>query len=163
MWHQHLQKKTDCSQRATLPQGKMRAWPQSTLPLQGHGRPCLQGCYKTALCTWSSFFLRAGVDCVFCAYSTNTCCLFEFWENFVMCRSLDWKGLYLDIMITNNKISPGCCGSVHWVPACEPKGCWFDSQSGHIPGVWARSPVGGAWEATTHWWFSPFLPPFPSL
>ena len=26
---------------------------------------------------------------------------------------------------------------------CELKGCWFDSQSGHMPGLWARSPVGG--------------------
>ena len=50
--------------------------------------------------------------------------------------------------------SPGWCGSVDWVPACEPKGHWFDSQSGHMPGLWARSPVGGAREATTHWCFS---------
>ena len=26
--------------------------------------------------------------------------------------------------------------------ACESKGRWFDSQSGHMPGLWARSPVG---------------------
>ena len=32
-----------------------------------------------------------------------------------------------------------------------------------MPGVQARSSVGGAWEVTTHWCFSPFLPPFPSL
>ena len=25
--------------------------------------------------------------------------------------------------------------------ACKPKGCQFDSQSGHMPGLWARSPV----------------------
>ena len=30
---------------------------------------------------------------------------------------------------------------------------------GHMPGLWARSPVGATWEATTHWSFSPFLPP----
>ena len=30
------------------------------------------------------------------------------------------------------------------VPAYEPKGCQFDSQSGHmLPGLRARSPVGG--------------------
>ena len=34
---------------------------------------------------------------------------------------------------------------------------------GHMPGLQARSPVGGAREATTHWYFSLFLPPFPSL
>ena len=33
---------------------------------------------------------------------------------------------------------------------CEPKGHWYNSQSGHMPGLWARSPVGGAQEATTH-------------
>ena len=69
---------------------------------------------------------------------------------------------------TNNEIkkkncllSPGWCGSVDWVPACEPKGYRFDSQSGHMPGLWARSPVGGAREATTHWCLS--LSPSPSL
>ena len=28
--------------------------------------------------------------------------------------------------------------------ACEPKGHRFNSQSGHVPGLWARSSVGGA-------------------
>ena len=55
--------------------------------------------------------------------------------------------------------SPGWCGSVDWVPACELKGHWFNSQSWPMPGLWARSPVGGAWEATTHWCFSPLCPP----
>ena len=48
----------------------------------------------------------------------------------------------------------GWCGSVDWVPACEPKGHGFDSQSGHMPGLGARSPDGGVWKATTHWCFS---------
>ena len=30
------------------------------------------------------------------------------------------------------------------------KGLPVDSQSGHIPGLWVRSPVGGMPEATTH-------------
>ena len=34
--------------------------------------------------------------------------------------------------------------------ACKPKVPRFDSQSGHIPGLWARCPVGGIREATTH-------------
>ena len=34
--------------------------------------------------------------------------------------------------------------------ACEPKGHRFDSQSGHMPGLQARFPVGNAREATTH-------------
>ena len=45
--------------------------------------------------------------------------------------------------------SPGWCGSVDWAPACKPKGYWFDSQSGHMPGLQARSPVGGMREATS--------------
>ena len=57
--------------------------------------------------------------------------------------------------------SPGWCGSVDCARASKPKGCRFDSQSGHTPGLWARSPAGGAWEATTHWSFSP--PPSLSL
>ena len=48
------------------------------------------------------------------------------------------------------KISPGCCGSVDWVPACEPKGYQFDSQSGHMPEFQAKFPVGGARKATMH-------------
>ena len=55
--------------------------------------------------------------------------------------------------------SPGWYGSVDWVPVCEPNGCQFNSQSGHMPGLWARSPVGDAQEATTHWCFSPSLSP----
>ena len=35
----------------------------------------------------------------------------------------------------------GWCVSVDWVLACEPKGCWFNSQSEHMPGLWARSPA----------------------
>ena len=38
---------------------------------------------------------------------------------------------------------PGWCGSVDWVLACEPKGCWFNSWSGHMPALQARSTSGG--------------------
>ena len=41
-----------------------------------------------------------------------------------------------------SKLLPGWCGSVDWVPAYESKGCQFDSQSGHVPGFGARSPIG---------------------
>ena len=59
---------------------------------------------------------------------------------------------------------PGWCGSVDWAWACEPKGCWFDSQSGHTPGLWARSPVGTR-ERQPHIDVSLplFLPPLHSL
>ena len=62
--------------------------------------------------------------------------------------------LLIDIYYQDRTQCPGWCVSVHWVPACEPKGWWFDSHSGHVPGLWSRSPVGGMWETTTHWCFS---------
>ena len=58
---------------------------------------------------------------------------------------------------------PGWCGSVDQALACELKGRWFNPWSGHMPGLQARSPVGGAQEVTTHCCFCPFLSPFPSL
>ena len=67
------------------------------------------------------------------------------------------------------KNSPGWCGSVNWAPAYEWKSPRFDSQSGqHMPGLRARPPVRGVWEATnrfSHTWMFPSfsLPPFPSL
>ena len=87
-----------------------------------------------------------------------------------------WAGTLLQVTFTGSSkqclpcacfkrltdFSPGWCGSVDWVQACEPKGHWFNSQSGHMPGFWPRSLVGGTWEATTHWCFysslSPSLP-----
>ena len=46
-------------------------------------------------------------------------------------------------------------GSVDWMWACESEGCWFDSQSGHMPVLLANSPVRGMWKVTTHWCFFP--------
>ena len=40
-------------------------------------------------------------------------------------------------------MSPDWCGSVGWALSCKLKGRHFNSQSGHLPGLWARSPVGG--------------------
>ena len=72
---------------------------------------------------------------------------------------LHWKKY-----VTIKTYSPGWCGSVDWVPACESKGCMFDSQSGHMPELQARSPVGDVQGATTHWYFFPsFSPPLFSL
>ena len=68
------------------------------------------------------------------------------------------------IVIFYLQLSPGWCDTVDWALACEPKGRQFDSQSGHMPGLRARSPVRGVQEATTRWCFFPvILPPFPSL
>ena len=43
--------------------------------------------------------------------------------------------------------SPDWCGSVGWVLSPKPKGHWIESHSGHMPGLWARSLVGGVQEA----------------
>ena len=45
--------------------------------------------------------------------------------------------------------SPGWCGSVDLVLAWEPKGRWFDSQSGHMPGL-QEGPQQGACERQPH-------------
>ena len=56
-------------------------------------------------------------------------------------------------------LCPGWCGSVYWVWACEPKHRQFYSQSGHMPGLQARSPVGGVCERKPHTDVSPCLSP----
>ena len=56
-------------------------------------------------------------------------------------------------------------GVAQWIecrPANQRITCSIPSL-GHMPGLWARSLVGGARETTTHWCFSPFLPSFPFL
>ena len=57
------------------------------------------------------------------------------------------------------KEHPGWHGSVDWVPGCEPKDHWFDSQSRHMPGLGARSLYLSHIDVS----LSLFLPPFPSL
>ena len=58
-----------------------------------------------------------------------------------------------------NKTS-ALAGVAQWLSAgLWTKGSLVDSQSGHTPGLRARSPVGNVQEATTHWCFSPFLSP----
>ena len=54
------------------------------------------------------------------------------------------------VAIKKEIIAPGWNGSVNWELACEWKDRQFDSQSGHVPGLRVRSPVGGVREATTH-------------
>ena len=58
------------------------------------------------------------------------------------------------------KSSPGWCGSVDWVPACESK-VWFPVRA-HAWVVGLGPPPGGVWEVTDRC-FSPFLPPFSPL
>ena len=62
----------------------------------------------------------------------------------------DFHHVRKEIYMKDQRSVPGWCGSVDSVPACEPKGHKFDSQTGHMPGLKARSPVGDVQEATTH-------------
>ena len=62
------------------------------------------------------------------------------------------------IPISKKNLFPGWCSSVDQAQAWEPKHCWFDYQSGHMPALRASFPVGDTREATTHWCFSPSLP-----
>ena len=90
----------------------------------------------------------------------NKCSFSWVMSNINFCFPATWRSFHHK----KRKCGPGWCGSVDWAPACESKGCQFDSQSGHILGLPAKScpPTGGAWEATTHWCFSPSFS-FPSL
>ena len=80
------------------------------------------------------------------------------WKVHCICRESSRCTLSM-FWLSKNKSSPGWCGSVDWGLAYEPKDRWFDSQSGHVPGLQARSPVGGVWETTTPWCFSCSLSP----
>ena len=54
-------------------------------------------------------------------------------------------------------------GMVQWIEH-QPKCHWFDSQSGYMPGLWARSPVGALKRQPHIDVFLPLrLPPFPYL
>ena len=53
---------------------------------------------------------------------------------------------------------PDWCGSAEWASSCKPKGHQFDSQSEYLPGVQARSQVGGMWEETNQSFFPSFSP-----
>ena len=65
---------------------------------------------------------------------------------------------------------PDRCGSVCWVSSHKAKGRQFDSQSGHMPGLWVQSPLGACAGGSQSMFLSYisvslplFLPPFPSL
>ena len=45
-----------------------------------------------------------------------------------------------------------------WALDCTPRGCWFVSWSGHMPGVWART-LAGCRRQATDWCFSPSFSP----
>ena len=55
-------------------------------------------------------------------------------------RSGKYKDSWL-VWFKNNEIA--LAGVAQWIERCKPGGQWFDSKSGHMPGLWTRSPVGG--------------------
>ena len=68
----------------------------------------------------------------------------------------------MDNWIKKKWYSPGWCGSVDWAPDCKAKGCWFNSQSGHMPGWQTRFPGEGHVSGNHTLMFlssSSFLPP----
>ena len=84
--------------------------------------------------------------------------------SFLVCK-INTKVVSASWVCYKNCKSPGWCGLVGWVLACEPKGHQFDSQSGYMPGLRATFSVGGVWEATNWCIFhiSMISPSFPSL
>ena len=64
-------------------------------------------------------------------------------------------------LINNTASGPGWWGSRDWILAFEPRIADLIPSLGHMPGLWARSPVEGLWEVITHRRYSPSL--FPSL
>ena len=88
--------------------------------------------------------------------------LYGWWLYYEYFKSYNWD--YLGGVSANYYLSqncPGWCGSVDWVLACDSRGCQFNSQLGHMPGLQARSPVGMACERQPHIGVS--LPLSPSL
>ena len=75
------------------------------------------------------------------------------------------KGLVLHLCVVDKNW--GASLGLVWLSGlstgCEPRGCRCDSQSGHMPGLRARSSVGTVLEASTYRCFPLFLSPSPSL
>ena len=64
-----------------------------------------------------------------------------------------WKTRWIKISpytepLKMREIALAGVAQVDWAPACDPKGHRFDSQSGHMPGLWARCLVVGVLETT---------------
>lgn len=66
--------------------------------------------------------------------------------------------------VKENRAGPSQVSSVGRASTCKLKSPEFDSEQGHMPGLWATSPVGGMQEVDNQW-CSPVidisLSPFP--
>ena len=50
--------------------------------------------------------------------------------------------LFLSVILKLTLIHSDWCGSVGWTLSCKLKSDQFDSQSGYMPRLWVKSPVG---------------------
>ena len=51
-------------------------------------------------------------------------------------RNMSYAAVYICQNSLNDKLKVlPWLNSVNWVMACELKGCWFESLSGHMPGL----------------------------
>ena len=78
-------------------------------------------------------------------FDENTCKI-----NFTIFKIQRFKKLQVEVeMIGKPARLPGWYGSVGSALAYELRSHWFDYRSGHMPGLWARSPVGGVQKVTS--------------
>ena len=90
-------------------------------------------------------------------------------QNIFSRGTFSWSRWFvMDTNSLKHQHSPDRCVSVDWVSSYKVKGPRLDSQSGHMLGLWVRSPVGVCARGSRlmflfHMDVSLFLPPFPSL
>ena len=74
---------------------------------------------------------------IYMTYIIEIIFLFCVTQNIIVAWDLAFY--FIKSTVENKKEAPYWCDLVGCVPACEPKGHWFNTQSGHMPGLWARS------------------------
>ena len=100
--------------------------------LKYHGFNSQSG-HKPRLQVWSSVWV--------CIRSNQSLFLTLMFLSFFLSLPLSLKSISMplgeDLKKQTNKkgVSPGWCGSVDWVSACEARSCWFNSPTGHMPGL----------------------------
>ena len=117
-------------------------WPSVYLPLWTAVQSCSFLLKKILRCrSYLHCGYRSHFKYIFCKYFPWICEIksFKIWGRWFI-SLFPYSYCFL---CSRSFSSPGWCGSVDWaLLACEPKGRQFDSQSGHMPGLQARLPVG---------------------
>ena len=116
--------------------------------------------FKNFLYVWifslKFFFIAPGCIKIGLSYSS----MFFFYFSLDKFLTLGFTLIYSIRKFLNNNIL-ALAGMAQWIehwPVNEKVTSSIPSL-GHMPGLWARSPVGGAQEATTQWCFSSSLSP----